>query len=79
MWQGRDFGDSRISISKHSEVIPLDIEKRQNYILPTVLQDKLDPSLEAVSIDCIRAVYEREKDVVPQCLKRRDGKRLRSE
>ena len=65
--------DSRVPISKHSEVIPLDIQECQYGILPPIFENELDPSLEAISIDCIRAVDERKTYIVPQRLKSRNG------
>lgn len=76
--QAESYRDLRISISKHSEVIPLDIQKCQNNVFPTILKHELDPSLPAIPVDCIRAIDQGKKDVIPQCLKRRDGKGLRS-
>ena len=69
--------DLRIPISKDGKVVPLDIQKRQNDILPTILEHELDPPLDAIFVDRIRAVDQREKDVVPQSLESGNGEGLR--
>ena len=68
--------DLRIPISKDGKVVPLDIQKRQNDILPTILEHELDPPLDAILVDRIRAVDQREKDIVPQSLESGNGEGL---
>lgn len=50
------FYNSRVPVSKHKKVIPFDVQKCQYDIFPTILKYELDPSLETISVDCVRAI-----------------------
>ena len=65
--------DSRVPVSKHEKVVSLDIQECQDDILPTILEHEPDPSHEAIFIDCIGAIDQREAYIIPQCLESGDG------
>lgn len=70
------FYNSRVPVSKHGKVIPFDVQKCQDDILPTILKYELDPSLETISVDCVQAIDQGKSDVIPQSLESRDGEVL---
>lgn len=64
--------DLRVPICKHGEVVPLDIQKCQDDIFPTIFKHELDPALEAIFIDCVGAIDQCKEDIIPQSLESRD-------
>ena len=67
---------SYVSVCQHSEVIPLDVQKRQDEETPPILQDKPDPFLESILVDGIASINEVEQHIIEQSLEGRDASAL---
>lgn len=77
MTRGRIGGEEkRTAISQYREVVPLHIQKCQDEILPSILEQESPPLLEAIFVERERRIDEIQEHVIPKRLESWDRKGL---
>lgn len=64
--------DSRVAVGENGEVIALDVEEREDNVLPAVLIDHARPAFETLLVQGDSGVDDHEEDVVEQRLEGRN-------
>lgn len=64
--------DGSVSVSEDNKVVSLDIKEGQDEVSPSILDQDLGPTLEAIFVDGVGGVDNVEQDVVEKGLECRD-------